>query len=343
MRPSPQLPFRQAATRAVLIALTRPARSLWQRERQRWAPWWSRLPLPGSLPPAEPRQLLRRALEGAQQLGETRDGKRILLVPGPLPAALLRELGRLRELSFRAVGEGSGKRRDIDAYDAWYRHILLWDEAQAEIVGAYRIADAGEVIATRGFAGLYTQSLFELDPARPHWRAGLELGRSFVQPAYWGSRSLDYLWQGIGAYLRQRPDIRWLFGPVSLSARLPRAAIETIAACYAARYPDRAGLARPRRPLLSQARLEALGAGWRELDEATAQTRLKVALAELGTSLPVLYRQYVDLCEPSGVSFASFSVDPAFSGCVDGFCCLDLTQLRPAKRARYIGPQATAG
>lgn len=131
---------------------------------------------------------------------------------------VLKEIGRLREISFRHVGEGSGEKRDIDSYDFYYKHLIIWDDEALEIAGAYRIGDCREIIEDFDVDGLYTSTLFKYDSAfMPYFEHGLELGRSFVQPKYWNSRALDYLWQGIGAYVRENPNIRYLFGPVSLS------------------------------------------------------------------------------------------------------------------------------
>ena len=104
----------------------------------------------------------------------------------------MREIGRLRELTFRKVGEGTNARRDLDAYDQHYEHLVLWDPQALRIVGSYRFGHGGRLIAERGMASLYTSSLFNYSPALESRLAqGLELGRSFIAPAYWRSRALD--------------------------------------------------------------------------------------------------------------------------------------------------------
>src|SRR3546814_568094 len=109
----------------------------------------------------------------------------------------------------------------LPIYDAWYSHIVLWDCAAMEIVGAYRLGETQKIIAQHGIDGLYSNTLFVFTSAAQAMLAqSVELGRSFVHPRHWGSRSLDYLWQGIGAYLRVHPHVRYLIGPVSLSASL---------------------------------------------------------------------------------------------------------------------------
>lgn len=298
-------------------------------------------PISTAIAHPEPALAVRRALREAERLGETRDGKQILLLDAHADNPALREIGRLRELAFRRVGEGTGARRDLDRYDLHYRHIVLWDEHALTIAGAYRLGEAGPILRERGPAGLYSASLFDYAPAANEFLDGaVELGRSFVQPAYWGSRSLDYLWQGIGAYLRCRP-VRHLIGPVSLSAALPLAAREWIVHYHRHYFGDPERLAVARNPFVVSAQVEAeASAAWSGRTQAEALAHLRARLDGMGAQLPVLYKQYADVCEPDGVRFLAFGVDPAFGGCVDGLVRLDLTRLRPAKRSRYLGGAA---
>jgi putative hemolysin len=281
---------------------------------------------------------VRNALRKAERLGQTTDGKQILLLDALADCPALREIGRLRELAFRRVGEGTGARRDLDRYDTHYHHLVLWDEQALAIAGAYRLGEAGPILRERGFDGLYSASLFDYAPeAGAFLDNAVELGRSFVQPAYWGSRSLDYLWQGIGAFLRSRPHLRYLFGPVSLSASLPFEAREWIVHYHRHYFGDNDQLARARNPfVISKDVATAAAADWSGRSVAEGLVVLRQRLTALDAQLPVLYRQYADLCEPSGVRFLDFGIDPAFGGCVDGLVRLDLADLRPAKRARYV-------
>lgn len=292
----------------------------------------------------EPALAVRRALREAERLGETRDGKQIVLLEPRADCAALREIGRLRELAFRRVGEGTGARRDLDRYDRHYRHLVLWDESALTIAGAYRLGEAASILRERGVGGLYSASLFDYAPAADGFLdEAVELGRSFVQPAYWGSRSLDYLWQGIGAYLRVRPGLRYLIGPVSLSAALPLPAREWIVHYHRHYFGDPERLARARNPFVVSPEVEsAATAAWIGRDRAEGLTALRERLDATGAQLPVLYRQYAELCEPDGVRFLAFGVDPAFGGCVDGLVRLDLTRLRAGKRARYLGAKQSS-
>ena len=288
--------------------------------------------------PEPPEQVAEALASRAEKLADLPDGKQLLLFPGEAGNMVMREIGRLRELTFRKVGEGTGARSDLDAYDAYYEHLVLWDPEPRRIVGSYRFGHGGRIIVERGLGALYTSSLFTYSPALESRLAqGLELGRSFIAPAYWRSRALDQLWQGIGLYLQRHPDVRYLFGPVSMSVNLPREAREWIAAAHR-HYFGAPGLASARQPfVVSDAVLDSVRATLEGLEPAEGLGRLKHHLDALGVSLPVLYRQYVDLVEPKGVQFLDFGEDPGFSGCVDGLVMLDLANLKPAKRARYLG------
>ena len=285
----------------------------------------------------EDRATLKRALAQAESLGKTSDGKTIYLWQrnGQEDAPLLRELGRLREIAFRAVEEGSGKRRDTDSYDDDYLHLILWDEEDLEIVGAYRFMPTAMQIEKRGVEGLYSYSLFHYDDKMQDVLAhGIELGRSFIQPRYWGRRGLDYLWSGIGAYLARYPHYRYLFGPVSISGGLPPAARDLLVAFYRLWFPATHPLAASRKPY--PASLPDVLAQFGGVDYVDDLTKLKSLLGNLGCGIPPLYKQYSELCEPGGVQFIDFGSDPAFNNCVDGLVLVDLCYLKANRYQRYI-------
>lgn len=288
----------------------------------------------------ESRSALKRELKYCDKLGETADGKEIYLYQHEQSTALLREIGRLREVAFRAVGEGSGKRRDLDSYDQYYRHLILWDREELEIVGAYRLMPTREALERGGLSALYSASLFYFDEQmQPYLEAGLELGRSFVQPRYWGKRSLDYLWYGIGAYLNRHPEIRYLFGPVSISQNMPEMGKALLVYFYQLYFaPAGKSLARHRQPFFvpenSQPELAELFDG---NDYAADFKKLKSLMSNIGTAVPTLYKQYTELCQPGGVSFLDFGIDPKFADCIDGLVLVDSHAIKPKKFKRYIG------
>lgn len=293
------------------------------------------LPLPSeqTIAPQEDRAALTAALAQCEQLGCTPDGQHIYLYrqQAQVPSVILQEIGRLREIAFRAVQEGTGKRRDLDAFDEDYYHLILWHPTGREIIGAYRFIPVAEQLAKKGLAGLYSHSLFCLEEKlAPCLNQAIELGRSFIQPRYWGKRGLDYLWFGIGAYLARHPQYRYLFGPVSVSGQLPQAAKDLLVSFYRQYFAPDMALAPSRHPYPPTANLFA------GKDYQHDMASLKQQLSQLGCTIPTLYKQYVELCENGGVQFMDFGIDPDFNHCIDGLVWVDITRIKPAKKARYI-------
>ena len=301
------------------------------------------LPLKTQTPIATPecRKELKKAIEQCERLGTTQDGMQIYLYQYQGSSPIFRELGRLREISFRTVGEGSGKRRDIDKYDMDYQHLLLWDGAQLELVGAYRLACAQEIINKHGRKGLYTDSLFSYsDDMKHYFASGIELGRSFVQPKYWGRKSLDYLWYGIGAFIQNYPQYRYLYGAVSVSNALPEQAKALLVHYYQHYYGTAQKLATPNNEFkLTEQQFKQCQNLFCGDDVKEDFVELKHILANMGAQVPTLFKQYTELCEPGGVQFLSFSVDPEFNNCIDGLVLVDLEKVKASKAKRYLGKE----
>lgn len=282
----------------------------------------------------EDRKELSRAIKACERLGETSDGKQIYLYKHTGYSPVMREIGRLREIAFRAVGEGTNKRRDIDSYDSHYFHLVLWDDEDLEIAGAYRFGDAQSLSREGHPTGLYSSTLFNYDKQNEAmFSQGLELGRSFVQPRYWGKRSLDYLWFGIGAFLSRYPKYRYLFGPVSISNTFPGPAKDLLVSFYQTHFPAKFGKATSKIPYRPSA--EALNT-FDGNDYKAEFTELKHLLANMGVNVPTLYKQYTEICHAPGAAFLDFNVDPDFCDCIDGLIVVDLTQLTEKKRKRYL-------
>jgi putative hemolysin len=282
---------------------------------------------------------IKRELKNGTVLGSTSDGKEIILYESSIENCVIREIGRLREISFRHVGEGSGEKRDVDQYDLYYKHLVIWDEESLEIAGAYRIGKCERIVEEKGVEGLYTSTLFKFDDAfDPYFEEGLELGRSFVQPKYWNSRALDYLWQGIGAYVKANPNIRYLFGPVSLSDSFTLQAKSLLIYFYRHYFAPQKQLVRHKVPYRLSKEMkrycEEIFCG----HDYKADLRvLKEELSYMGYTIPTLYKQYAEVCEEGGVQFMDFGYDKYFNYCVDGFILVDLALMKASKRKRYIG------
>jgi putative hemolysin len=256
---------------------------------------------------------------------------------------MLREVGRLRELTFRQAGEGTGKSVDLDRFDSYYSHILLWNRAKRELVGAYRAGNTAEIIEKRGIGGLYTSTLFryneklfqKLGPA-------LELGRSFVRPEYQRQYApLLLLWKGIARMVAMRPEIPVLFGAVSISNDYSHASRAMIYQFFEGRMheDELAQWIEPRKPFrpawLRRWDCRSMCRALRDLDE------LSQPIADVesdGKGLPVLLRQYAKI----GGKLVGFNVDRKFSSVLDGLVIVDLRETRPAVLDRYMGRGAAA-
>ncbi|MDP6416201.1 MAG: lysophospholipid acyltransferase family protein, partial [Gammaproteobacteria bacterium] len=132
--------------------------------------------------------------------------------------AIMEQIAIAREISFRAVGEGTGLSRDSDQFDPHYLHLFLWDKSEKRIAGAYRVGLVDEIVSAHGVTGLYSRSLYKYDEAfTRRLGSAIEMGRSFIHPDYQRLPiSLNLLWRGIGQILVQRPRYHTLFGSVSI-------------------------------------------------------------------------------------------------------------------------------
>lgn len=290
---------------------------------------------------------LKKELKSAQLIGNTRDNHKIFLCNYADHPTVLREIGRLREHTFRKVGEGTGSRRDLDKYDHHYRHLVLWDEDKLTIAGAYRLGEVNKILNKKGIKGLYTADLFDYQKAaQPYLEQALELGRSFVHPHYWGKASLDYLWQGLGAYLQHHPEIRYVLGPVSMSAQYPKNLRDALVFYYQRYYCPAdtnltESLADGKHPHeTDEDELIYLQQQFSGLNREQGFEVLQQKFTTQGHKMPVLFKQYAALYEEGGYQLLAFSVDSEFGNCVDGLFMADLSLMKPAKRARYLATSA---
>ena len=226
----------------------------------------------------------------------------------------LRELGRLREITFREVGEGTGGDTDIDRYDRDYVHLIAWHRTRGEVVGAYRIGHVDRIVAARGKRGLYTHSLFAYgDPFLRSLGPALELGRSFVSVGLSeGFRRAAAVVEGHRAVRRLNPRYHVLFGPVSIS-REYRPASHALLIDFLRRHCFDAQLAkliRPRRAFRRTHSLAALSGDLARLADLDDVSQLLEEIEPDGKGAPVLLRQYLKL----GGRLACFNVDESFSG-----------------------------
>ncbi len=240
----------------------------------------------------------------------------------------IKEIGRLRELTFRKVGEGTGKPRDLDEYDLYYRQLILWDREQKQIAGGYRMGVGDEIFERYGAGGFYISSLFKIkDGFHPYMKKSVELGRSYIVPQHQKKRlPLFLLWKGILYFLLKNPRFSYLYGPVSISkyySNLSRGVIVAFIKKYFFNH-ELANFLKPRKPFkvkVDKVDIEMLAENLG--DELQALDNLIEDIEPEHFRLPVLVRQYLKL----NARFISFNVDPNFSDVLDGFIILDLNDV----------------
>lgn len=255
----------------------------------------------------------------------------------PIPLLML-EMGRLREITFREVGEGSGRSIDIDRFDRHYRQLFVWNARRQELVGAYRLGLTDEILAAQGIDGLYTSTLFEYSPRELQALGpAIELGRSYVRREYQRKPlPLLLLWRGVGVFLWRHPRYAIIFGPVSISdeyltmsKKLLIAFLETHRALT--RFAE---TVKPRNP-------PKLG-DLHELDDDHARTVIRdvdevdQAIHDLENgerAMPVLLRQYLRL----DAKLLAFNVDADFGNVVDALLSVDMRVLHPRILEFYMG------
>lgn len=280
---------------------------------------------------------LYNELKKSPLLGQTNDGKKIYLYDYVEDSIVLKELGRLREISFRKVGEGVNKKRDLDKYDVYYQHIILYDKNELEIVGAYRIGNSDMIFKEFGTKGFYSNTLFQFnDEFMFYLQNSIELGRSFVQPKYWGTRALDYLWYGIGAYVKANPNIKYMFGPVSISGAFPAIAKDMLVFYYNYYYSSEKNLVEARTPFSYSSHIHDIKEFFTLEDKKRDFKSLKIALSNIGVNVPTLYKQYSELTLDDGVKFLDFNVDKNFGDCIDSFILVEIDKIKDSMKQRYM-------
>ena len=277
-----------------------------------------------------PRNLIKTEIESLQDFKIwTEKSYEVYIVPTLQIPNILREIGRLREITFREVGEGTNKKIDLDNYDIYYNHLFIWDNELENIVGAYRIGKGDEILDKMGRRGFYLSELFKIkDQFYPVLRQGIELGRSWIRKEYQGKPlPLFLLWKGILKYLIDNPQYRYLFGPVSISNNFSKFSKALIVDYITKNHFDyeMATYIKPRNKFkadLLPIPTETL------VDSSESFKDLDSIIGDVENShikIPVLLRQYMNL----NAKIISFNIDPKFSDCLDGFLVVDTHNIPP--------------
>lgn len=243
---------------------------------------------------------------------------------------ILREIGRLREVTFRQVGEGTNRSIDLDEYDLYYNHLILWDREEKRIAGAYRVGDGAQIMARYGIRGFYTSSLFKMNyRMKPILNKSLELGRSFIVQDYQKHRlSLFLLWKGILFYLLSQPHFRYIIGPVSISNAYQEVSKELIIQFIMKNYFDEhlSRYVHPRhafKPKVKNVDMDVLvhssQADMKKMDKIISE------IEPSSFTMPVLLKKYLQ----QNAKILAFNSDPKFNNALDGMMMLDLKNLPP--------------
>ena len=252
---------------------------------------------------------------------------------------ILQEIGRLREVAFRRVGEGTGNELDLDDYDNTYRHLFIWNHKAEEIVGSYRLGLSDEILAERGIDGFYTRTLFDYDERMLEGLGdSIELGRSFIRPEYQkGFKPLMLLWRGISNFAAKQRRYRHCFGVVTISNEYTETSKELMTRflVQTEMLESHRSLVSSRTPFTPQPTegidVSALLKGCVTIEDVDELVR---ELEQTKVGVPVLVRQYLKL---NAKLLAPFNVDRTFENCIDGLMLVDFMQVERRIAHFYLG------
>ncbi len=251
---------------------------------------------------------------------------------------LLKEIGRLREKTFRQACEGTGRSVDLDHFDRYYLHLFLWNNESSEVVGAYRLGLVDRIVRQYGGKGLYTSTLFRFHPEFYHdLTDAIEFGRSFIRCEYQKKfNTLILIWRGIGEFINRNPHYQILYGPVSISHDY-----QSVSKNLLVRFLTQTRMntrlspyVTPRRPFrTSRIRFlesESIRNAFQDIED------ISFVISEIekdGKGVPVLLKHYLKL----NGKLLGFSVDRDFSGVVDGLLMVDLRDANTKLVKRFMG------
>ncbi len=292
-------------------------------------------------PPEDPLAIMSElAAQPPERILLKESGYTLYLLRQQNAPTLINELGRIREITFREVGEGSGLARDLDAFDQWYEHLILWNDEKQTMAGAYRLGHAPRILAEKGMEGLYLNSLFRINPDFFRIYPGsMEVGRAMVTQEFQKDYApLHLLWKGLGAVLARTPELRYFFGPTSLSLTLHPWTLRTIISYLDQHHGSKelSKLVKGRDVPKKMLRAGKKGSLTKNLTY-NAMSAL-VRDMEGGRSVPVLFKHYLRL----GGRIAAFHADLSFNT-LDAFLFMDLAESPRSILGRYLkGPELEA-
>ncbi|MBK9107167.1 MAG: GNAT family N-acetyltransferase [Saprospiraceae bacterium] len=241
---------------------------------------------------------------------------------------LMLELGRLREITFRAHNEGTGKAIDLDSYDPFYKHLFAWDKTSRKILGAYRIGEGHKILPIIGRKGLYITSLFKIHASMDKFLLQcVELGRSFITPENQKSNLILFLlWKGLYYYILKNPNNKFIIGPVSISkdySKMSRLLIMDFLSKYHA-HPEYSKFFKPKKPyrffknnLSTEIIIRNFENDLHKFDKLISEIQAN------SVKIPVLLRQYLK----QNAKVLAFNRDPQFQNVLDALIILELKNI----------------
>lgn len=259
---------------------------------------------------------------------------------------VVKEIGRLRELTFRYAGGGTGKSYDLDEFDtneAPYKQLIVWNPEEKEIVGSYRFMRCADARVKKGIIQLATTELFEFSSKflKEYFPYTIELGRSFVTPQYQPSAenrkglfSLDNLWDGLGAIVVDNPDIKYFFGKVTMYRDFNLKARDRILYFMQHYFPDKDNLVIPIEPLGSNYNVGTFAKKLKGKDYKEGHTILNHEVRALGENIPPLINAYMNLS--ASMRMFGTCLNPEFGNVEESGILLTIPDIYPSKKERHI-------
>ena len=295
-----------------------------------------------------PREVLLSELTPEKRLRMTnKSGNEIYVVTWQDSPNVVRELGRLREIAFRAAGGGTGKGLDLDEFDTMehpYRQLLVWDPEAQEILGGYRYLAGSEVkLDDEGQPVLATSHMFRFSERfmREYMPYTIELGRSFVTHEYQSSRlgskslfALDNLWDGLGALTVVQPDVKYFFGKFTMYPSYDRTARDMILFFLHKHFEDHDHLIEPMKPLQIESDPEELARLFSEDDFKQDYRILNREVRRLGYNIPPLVNAYMGL-SPTMKLFGT-AINYGFGDVEETGILIAVDEILEEKRMRHI-------
>ena len=293
------------------------------------------------------REVLIQELLAVGKVRNTRKGENeIYLLNNKNAPNTVQEIGRLREVTFRASGGGTGLTVDLDEYDTGdfaYEQLIVWSPEDQEIVGGYRFAFCSKALDELGKIHLSTAHYFDFSSqfVDEYLPFTIELGRSWVQPNFQptvnprkGLFALDNIWDGLGVLVKEHPEIRYFFGKVTMYPNYDTQSRDYLVHFMHRFFPDREQLMAPKHPLQQNFDPTFIDEQLKGLDFKDAFRVLNGLIRDKGEFIPPLVNIYMNL-SPTMKTFGT-AVNPEFGGVEETGILVTIDDIFPEKKERHM-------